>query len=98
MNAAGPAIALAVPAIGALLIPLAGRWPNLREAITLTTALALLYVVASLVPEVMAGERPSVTLFSMLPGLSIEFTVEVHQVKPLAVQVNLGFSNFTCFL
>ena len=76
MNAAGPAIALAVPAIGALLIPLAGRWPNLREAITLTTALALLYVVASLVPEVMAGERPSVTLFSMLPGLSIEFTVE----------------------
>ncbi len=76
MNMAGPAIALAVPAIGALLISLAGRWPNLREAITLTTALALLYVVGSLTPEVLAGERPSVTLFSMLPGLSIAFTVE----------------------
>ncbi len=76
MNTAGPAIALAVPAVGALFISLAGRWPNLREAITLTTALALLFVVASLAPQVLAGERPSVTLFSMLPGLSIAFTVE----------------------
>ncbi|KPK34054.1 MAG: cation:proton antiporter [Betaproteobacteria bacterium SG8_40] len=76
MNAAGPAIALAIPAIGALLISLAGRWPNLREAITLTTALALLFVVGSLAPLVLAGERPSVTLFSMLPGMSIALTVE----------------------
>ncbi len=76
MNTAGPVIALAIPAIGALLISLAGRWPNLREAITLTIAVALLLVVASLAPQVLAGERPSVVLFSMLPGLSIAFTVE----------------------
>ena len=34
--------ALAVPAGGAALIALAGRMPNLREAITLVTAVALL--------------------------------------------------------
>jgi len=71
-----PQLALAVPAVGAVLIAVLGRWPNLREATTLTTALVLLFVVASLFPSVMAGERPSVTLFTMLPGLSIQFTVE----------------------
>jgi len=76
MSVAGPALALAIPTAGAALIALAGRWPNLREAITLITALSLLFVVATLAPEVMAGERPSVTLFSILPGLSVAFTVE----------------------
>ncbi|HUU72393.1 MAG TPA: monovalent cation/H+ antiporter subunit D family protein [Burkholderiales bacterium] len=72
----GPAIALAIPALGALLIAFSGRWPNLRETITLITALALLFFVVRLAPQVLAGERPSVTLFSMLPGLSIAFEVE----------------------
>ena len=36
------ALALAVPAVGAALIALAGRAPNLRETITMLTAVALL--------------------------------------------------------
>jgi multicomponent Na+:H+ antiporter subunit D len=76
MNLADPQLALAVPAVGAVLIALCGRWPNLRETITLTTSVALLVVVASLAQLVFAGERPSVELFTMIPGLTIAFTVE----------------------
>jgi multicomponent Na+:H+ antiporter subunit D len=68
--------ALLVPSLGAVGIVLAKRWPNLRESVTLTTAVALLSCVLTLLPHVLAGERPSTTLFSVLPGLHIAFTVE----------------------
>jgi multicomponent Na+:H+ antiporter subunit D len=67
---------LALPLIGAVLISLARRLPNLREAITLFTAAMLLAVVMTLLPLVMAGARPSLILFSLLPGLDIAFQVE----------------------
>ncbi|MDI1246332.1 MAG: proton-conducting transporter membrane subunit [Rhodoferax sp.] len=67
---------MALPVAGALLISLARRLPNLREAITLVTATLLLAVVLTLLPLVMAGARPSLVLFSLLPGLNIAFQVE----------------------
>lgn len=67
---------MAVPLTGALLISLAGRMPNLRETITLVTAAVLLTVVLTLMPLVLAGARPGVVLFSLLPGLDIAFQVE----------------------
>ncbi|MGD2141135.1 MAG: monovalent cation/H+ antiporter subunit D family protein [Burkholderiales bacterium] len=76
MIAAQPQLALAVPAVGAILIALTGRWPNLRETVTMLTSLALLAVVVSLLPGVLAGDRPAVTLFTMLPGISVELAVE----------------------
>ena len=76
MNALDPQLALAVPLTGAVLIAVFGRWPNLREAVTLITALVLLLVVASLVPLVLDGEHPSVTVLTMLPALSIQLTLE----------------------
>jgi multicomponent Na+:H+ antiporter subunit D len=68
--------ALAVPLAGAALIALAGRAPNLREAVTLATALLLLGCVLVLLPAVLAGERPAAALFEMLPGLVIALQVE----------------------
>jgi len=68
--------AMAVPLGGALLIALARRIPNLRETITLVTAAILLTVVLSLLPLVLAGARPGLVLFSLLPGLDIAFQVE----------------------
>ena len=41
-------LALLAPLGGAVLIALAGRWPNLRETVTLVTALGLFALVASL--------------------------------------------------
>ena len=69
-------LALAVPAGGAALIALCGRVPNLREAVTLLTAAALLACVLTLLPAVSGGARPGVTLLTMLPGLQIAFQVE----------------------
>ncbi|MDH5340123.1 MAG: proton-conducting transporter membrane subunit, partial [Rubrivivax sp.] len=68
--------ALGVPALGAVGIALTGRVPNLREGVTLVTAAALLACVLSLLPGVLAGGRPTVTLFTMLPGLHLSFQVE----------------------
>jgi multicomponent Na+:H+ antiporter subunit D len=70
------ALALAVPAIGAALIALAGRAPNLRETVTLVTAVALLGCVLALLPVVGGGARPTLALISVLPGLQVVFTVE----------------------
>ena len=70
-------LALCLPLIGALGIALAGRVnANLREAVTLITATALALVVWGLVPEVMAGGRPSLLLAQVLPGIELAFTVE----------------------
>ena len=68
--------ALVVPAIGACLIALAGKWPNLREAITLATAIILLLTVVALTPLVMAGTFPEALNFSIMPGITLAFKVE----------------------
>ena len=71
------AAALLVPSIAALLISICGRWPNLREGVTLTAAAGLLLCVAAwLLPAVLAGSRPALTLIEVLPGLAIAFRVE----------------------
>ena len=69
-------LAITVPLAGALLLTLAGRHPNLREAITLVTAVTLFVIVASLYPAVVAGARPELELFELLPGLAFAFRVE----------------------
>ncbi len=68
--------ALVVPAMGAALIAVCGSRPNLRETVTLLTALLLLLCVSELLPLVLAGERPTVTIMQWLPGLDIVFQVE----------------------
>lgn len=68
--------AIALPLAGALLIALSDRYPNVREAITLMTAVALFVCMASLTTYVLGGARPRLELISILPGLSIEFVLE----------------------
>jgi multicomponent Na+:H+ antiporter subunit D len=69
-------LALALPFGGGVLIALAHRAPNLREGVTLATSVALFVSVLTLLPPVLAGERPAVALFEMLPGLPFAFAVE----------------------
>jgi multicomponent Na+:H+ antiporter subunit D len=69
-------LALLVPIAGALLIWITGSRPNLREAVTLITALALFALVLSVLPDVIAGGRPQVSVVEMFPGLSLAFTAE----------------------
>jgi multicomponent Na+:H+ antiporter subunit D len=69
--------ALGVPLTGAVLIGVTGRVSaNLRETVTLVTALGLIYCVWSLLPGVYQGERPAVSLIEVLPGIELAFKVE----------------------
>jgi multicomponent Na+:H+ antiporter subunit D len=67
---------LLLPALGAIAILLAGRWPNLREAVTLTTAVALFGIIVMLVPAFYTGQAVGVTLGAITPSLSIALAVE----------------------
>lgn len=67
---------LLIPLVGAGLIVLAGRHPNLRETVTLVTALLLFIAVLQIVPSVMAGGRPEVPVLVVASGLEIAFQVE----------------------
>lgn len=68
---------MAVPLLGGVLILLAGKWPNLRETVTLTTAAILFLIVLSLAGPVLGGgPAPSLILPEMLPGLRIAFVIE----------------------
>lgn len=96
---ATPLMAMGVPAIGALVILLLGRWPNLREAATLATAGTLLYIVLGIASDQLArgaaggnfGELFS--LGTMLPGLRLEFRVEALGVIYALVASSLWILN-----
>ena len=64
-------LTLLVPLLGAVLIALTGSRPNLREAVTLVTAVTLFAVVLRI--ALGHGSEPlvEVTLVEMLPGLSL---------------------------
>ncbi|MCF7983110.1 MAG: monovalent cation/H+ antiporter subunit D family protein [Thiohalocapsa sp.] len=68
--------AMTVPLLGAAAIAIAGKAPNLREGVTLVTALLLLAAVLSLLPDVLAGARPQWAFDEILPGIAIAFRVE----------------------
>ncbi len=76
MSGAALWLPVLLPIAASMLIGLAGRWPNLREAVTLITAAVLLFLVLQLADPVLAGQRPDILLIEMMPGLSIRFTVE----------------------
>ena len=52
-------LSILLPLAGAVGIAIADRrYPDLREAVTLVTAASLAVVVWTLLPELLAGERP----------------------------------------
>ena len=69
-------LAVLTPFLGVPFIIVAGGNENLREAATLITATILFAIVAWLFPVALAGERPTVALMEMFPGLSITLTLE----------------------
>ena len=69
-------LALLVPLLGAGLISFLGRRPNLRESVSLLTAVSLFSLVLGLVPRVNAGESLTYALLEIMPGLRLAFNVE----------------------
>jgi multicomponent Na+:H+ antiporter subunit D len=75
-GAASIGVALATPLAAAALIVMSDPRPNQREGVTIGAALVLLLAVAGLVPEVLGGARPRLTLLEVAPGLALAFEVE----------------------
>jgi len=69
-------LAILLPLIASVLIVFFDKKPNLRDALSLITSLALLAIVLSLLPAILDGEQPSITLLEMAPGLAITFVLE----------------------
>lgn len=69
-------LAFLTPLVAAFLILMTGRWPNLRETVTLTAGVITFAAALGLVSLVSAGDRPEIVLWSFFPGLTINFTLE----------------------
>ena len=70
--------AILIPAAGALVLSQLGRWPNLRETVTLTAAGAL-FIDVLWITDLFSrggGGGGGLTLWEILPGLGLTFTVE----------------------
>mgnify|MGYP002629559023 CR=1 FL=1 len=70
--------AILTPAVGALLLGLAGRFvsANARELVSAVTTLVTFAFVVQIVPAVMQGARPELVLFDVLQGVPLAFQVE----------------------
>ncbi len=69
-------LSLAIPLGGTLLISLTGEKPNLRDSITLVTAVCLLLVNCTLLPKILNGQRPEAVLMELFPGVDLILKVE----------------------
>lgn len=70
------ALAVALPALGALGIVLAGRWHGFRDGVMLATTWITFAAVLDLLPAVLGGHRPGVEVIEFLPGVALAFEVE----------------------
>jgi multicomponent Na+:H+ antiporter subunit D len=71
-----PLAAVLVSLLAAILIVLSSRWPNVRESFTIAAALAKFAITLSMLPSVLAGKYPEVSLFSISPGISLALKVD----------------------
>ena len=70
------ALAVAVPLAGAVLIWMSGSRPNQRETVTVAASAVTFLCVLGVLPEVLEGGRPGLSVIEIVPGLPIAFEVE----------------------
>ena len=75
-----PLVAMLCALFGAILVSLSGRKPNIRESWSVAAAVCMFGVIASMAPEVMAGNIYKYQLFDMLPGLSLTFRADAFSM------------------
>jgi multicomponent Na+:H+ antiporter subunit D len=72
-----PLLAILVSVVGALLVARTGeRRANLREFWSVAAGVLQLTVVASMVPDVVAGRTPECVVSEILPGIALAFRVD----------------------
>ncbi len=69
-----PLLVVFIPAVGAILIAFTGqRRANLREFWSVAAGVLMFTLIASMIPEVLAGASPECVLFRILPGIELAF-------------------------
>ena len=72
-----PVFAVLAPALGAALIAFAGeRRANLREFWSVAAGVVMVAFIASMIPDVLAGDSPKCRLVELLPGIELAFRVD----------------------
>lgn len=69
-------LSIIMPVLAVLGIVATGSKPNLREGVTISTSLVLLYFVIQLYQGIKQGESISVHWWEILPGLQLSFNIE----------------------
>jgi multicomponent Na+:H+ antiporter subunit D len=69
-------LSLGLPLVGIALIFLFGKFPNVREACSISVSILLFAVTCKLASLVFAGARPELSLIQMVPGFEIAFSIE----------------------
>ncbi len=68
--------AFIIPAIGAVLIALTGKSPNLRETVTLITAIILFADILIVFHGYLAGDVSEIIVLEIIPSIPIAFEIE----------------------
>ena len=71
-----PLLAILCPALGALLIVLFGKRPNIRESWTMLASVLQFLIIISMVPIITGGEVIKCTFFTAFPGVDFGFEVD----------------------
>ena len=71
-----PIMALGCPGIGALLILLFRKRPNIREACTIVAAILQFAVIISMAPVILRGDVIRSHIISISPGIELSFSVD----------------------
>ncbi|GAA3916065.1 monovalent cation/H+ antiporter subunit D family protein [Litoribacillus peritrichatus] len=69
-------LSILVPFIGALLVIATGKIPNLRETVTLTTAVVLFSIVLAITDYTFQGTELRLNVIDIFPGIGLNFVVE----------------------
>jgi multicomponent Na+:H+ antiporter subunit D len=93
-------IALLIPLIGTLGVMYKGDNANLREGISCVSSLLLLFVVGSMVPQVLGGKTLVLHMFTILPGVTVTlradsmsmiFALVASSLWTIAVFYSMGY-------
>ena len=71
-----PLLAVLVSLLAVVLIVIPNQRPNMRESWTIMAALAKFAIVLSMLPSVLQGSYPAITLFAISPGISLALKVD----------------------
>lgn len=66
-----PLMAVLAPLVGAVLVAVSGRWPNLRETWTLLASISAIGLVVAMLPATLEGRQAQTVLFDLVPGVPV---------------------------